>query len=236
SSTSGVFLPSKDAVVALPNGEAIVFAEINAGNYNQMYAKKVPQGCINTAPVIGNVTTSCGPNSATVTWPGHLFSTYDLRYKISGGGPWTNVGNVGRATSHTFSNLQPNTTYKFQLRAVCDLNGSSSPWANKNKITQNCLMAANSFAESENISAAEENISMKVYPNPANKNCIVNFNAVSNGQLKVFDLNGKIKYQTAVAANQQQQVIDVTSFAAGIYICRLEMAGNIFTQKLVVVK
>ncbi|HRI20536.1 MAG TPA: T9SS type A sorting domain-containing protein [Panacibacter sp.] len=232
----GTYLPSKDGIIPLANGEAIVFGEVYAGNYNQMYAKKVPQGCITAKPAITKITTACGPNSATLTWPGHLFSTYEVRYKISTAGSWTAIGNIGRVNTYTFSNLQANTAYKFQLRAICDLNNSSSPWANKNKTTQNCLMSAGSFAEAENISAEEENVSMKVYPNPANRNCIVNFNAAGSGQLKVFDLNSKIKYQTVIAAKQQQQVIDVSSFAAGIYICRFEMAGKTFTQKIVVIK
>lgn len=236
SSASGAFLPGKDAVVPLVNGEAIVFVEKNAGSYNQLYAKKVPQGCITAKPAITKIITACGPSSATMTWPGHLFSTYEVRYKISTAGSWTILGNVGRVNTYTFSNVQANTAYKFQLRAICDLNNSSSPWANKNKTTQNCLMAANNFTEAEKLTAVEENVSMNVYPNPAHKNCVVNFIAFANGQIKVFDLNGKMKYRAPVAVTQQKLIIDLSLFTAGIYICRLEMAGKIFTQKVVVAK
>lgn len=228
-------LPANRGAVALPNGEAIVFTEAFTGVYN-LYAKKVPQGCMSAKPVTSNVTTTCGPNSATLKWQGHLFSTFNVRYKIASASSWTTIGNVGRVTSYTFSNLQANTAYKFQVRAACNLSNTFSPWANRNKTTQNCLMAANIVTGTADAITVHENIVMSIYPNPATKNCIVQFTANSNGQLKVFDMNGHVKYQTVVNAKQQQQVIDVSAFNAGVYICRLISGDKIYSAKLVVVR
>ncbi len=230
----GISLPNRGGVVAAPGGEAIVFNELYQGQYQEMHTKKVPQGCISGKPVIRKITTSCGPNSATMNWPGHLFSTFEVRYKIASAGTWTTIGNIGRDTSYIFANLQPNTAYKFQLRAKCDLDNSYSQWANKDKITQNCaLFAGNDNAS--NITTATTG-QLKIYPNPASKSCVVSFGETGGGKLKLFDAGGNIIYQAAISAGQKQTILDVSAFAAGVYVCRLEMQGKSFMQRLVVVR
>jgi len=231
SSTMGVVMPAYNAVVAVPNGEAIVIMEKYSGLYD-LYAKKVPQGC-NTAPVIKTITTGC--TSATLSWAGHLFSTFELRYQVSGAASWTTIGNVGRVTTYTINNLLLNTSYKFQIRTKCDLNNSYSGWKSKSKATQNCFAATATDIAAAGINEMESN-AMTIYPNPAGKSCIVKFTATGNGFLKLFDASGNLKYKSPVTTKQQQQAVDVSALTPGIYICRIETGSKVFTQKLVVAR
>ena len=79
---------------------------------------------------------------------------------------------------------------------------------------------------------------LHIFPNPAITTCVIYFNSMAgrNSVLKIFDLNGKQQKQILIKAGQSSATIDVSSFSAGTYFCRLEVAGKMFTQKLMVVK
>jgi hypothetical protein len=79
---------------------------------------------------------------------------------------------------------------------------------------------------------------LHIFPNPAKTTCAIYFNSMAdrNSVLKIFDLNGKQQKQILIKAGQSSVTIDVSSFSAGTYFCRLEVAGKMFTQKLMVVK
>lgn len=82
------------------------------------------------------------------------------------------------------------------------------------------------------------NSSLGIFPNPAIKNCTIYFNAVADGNsvLKIFDMNGMQQKQISLTAKQLSVTIDVSSFSAGTYFCKLQAAGKAFTQKLIVIK
>ncbi|MBP5556100.1 MAG: fibronectin type III domain-containing protein, partial [Bacteroidales bacterium] len=63
--------------------------------------------------------------TATVSWSGGS-GTYDEEYKLSSASTWTRLVSGTSSTSHSFSNLTPNTSYQFRVRSVC--NGDESAW------------------------------------------------------------------------------------------------------------
>jgi hypothetical protein len=79
---------------------------------------------------------------------------------------------------------------------------------------------------------------LHIFPNPAANTCVIYLNAIAgkNSVLKIFDINGKQLKQVLLSAEQSSVTIDVSSFSAGTYFCRLEVAGKMFTQKLIIVK
>lgn len=74
-------------------------------------------------------------------------------------------------------------------------------------------------------------------PNPANNIVVVqvNSNAVSNGNLVLTDLTGKVISQTTLAGSSQYKTaIPVAHLAKGMYFVSLHANGTVSTKKLVV--
>lgn len=74
--------------------------------------------------------------------------------------------------------------------------------------------------------------SINVYPNPANN--VINVANAENAQVSVFDVNGRMMFNTENAS--ANQTIDATNFANGLYIVRIVENGNVMTKKINVVK
>lgn len=74
--------------------------------------------------------------------------------------------------------------------------------------------------------------SINVYPNPANN--VINVANAENAQVSVFDVNGRVMFNTESAS--ANQTIDATNFANGLYIVRIVENGNVMTKKINVVK
>ncbi|MEP7142470.1 MAG: T9SS type A sorting domain-containing protein [Ferruginibacter sp.] len=80
--------------------------------------------------------------------------------------------------------------------------------------------------------------SIKIIPNPAYKNCTIYFEAIPKDKavLKIFGMDGRQQKQIMLKAAQTAAKLDLSSFAAGIYLCRLEISGKTFTQRLIVAR
>lgn len=82
---------------------------------------------------------------------------------------------------------------------------------------------------------------LTVYPNPATNALTLHYQvAVSTPvQITIFDLEGRAVFSTENATPRQgisRQHIDISSFSAGIYVCRLVVAGESKTVKFSVVR
>jgi hypothetical protein len=84
------------------------------------------------------------------------------------------------------------------------------------------------------VDAADRGI--RVYPNPASDLCVLEFPETLNHpvRLSVSDTNGKLIKTLTIA--QQQSTLDLADFDAGVYFLRMEFEGNVYFQKLVVLK
>lgn len=79
------------------------------------------------------------------------------------------------------------------------------------------------------------------HPNPFNPTTAIKFYLPSNAEakLKVFDLSGRevaTLVQGKLVAGEHQVHFDASTLAAGVYVYRLEAAGQVATRKLLLVK
>ncbi len=84
------------------------------------------------------------------------------------------------------------------------------------------------------MAAAEENVSVSVFPNPSQGRVQLKFSQQKNAALEIFDAQGrKVFQQTALRSGDE---ID-TGLAPGLYIYRITLPGNAIVQdKLLVVR
>lgn len=224
------YLFNNGSMLPLDNFETLLFFE---GGLFQAYAKKIPAQCHIDKPTGLTVTTSCSPNSANLKWEGNLFSSYEVRYKITTAAEWTKLGNQGHIDSYLFSGLQPNLQYSFSVRGVCDLTNDKTPWATKKKKTQNCRLG-----DLPDVPVTPTAIN--IYPNPVNGKATVDY---WNAQglpvsFTVMDVTGKVRIEKQVLAESQggsmKIEFDTEDLAPGLYICLIRCGSNTATSKFTV--
>ncbi|GAA4237315.1 hypothetical protein GCM10022291_23830 [Postechiella marina] len=94
-------------------------------------------------------------NGANVIWDSAGDTTYDLRYRVSPSGGWSNISNIN-TNALNVSNLAPNTTYDLQVRTDC--NSSSSAYSTViNFTTASCSTPTNVTADDISASSATIN-------------------------------------------------------------------------------
>lgn len=70
-----------------------------------------------------------------------------------------------------------------------------------------------------------------VYPNPANSNVVVNFNALENGNLEMSDVNGRTVSTQAVAGGSAS--LNIEGIPSGIYFIHLTTPSGSYYTKLI---
>ena len=97
------------------------------------------------------------------------------------------------------------------------------------------VFGSNGEPQQVNIAELSEEDELTVYPNPASTllNIVVPLN--KNYSIELIDLNGKTLIQSSTAISK---IIDVSSFANGIYLVKLinNKSGSIFYKKVVITK
>lgn len=84
-----------------------------------------------------------------------------------------------------------------------------------------------------------EEMSLKIYPNPANGNDFISIDISESGvyQLEIIDYSGKtIMNRTLESAGNQAERISIENVSSGIYMVRLYNAGMVRLGKLVITK
>lgn len=80
-----------------------------------------------------------------------------------------------------------------------------------------------------------QKMELKVYPNPAKQNCIIEFkeNLNANCDLLIYTMEGKLVVKKTVNASVSQ--LELTELSRGTYLLKLEHNGNLLhSQKLIV--
>lgn len=94
------------------------------------------------------------------------------------------------------------------------------------------------YTPDSNVGIAESpfiEASLNIYPNPVVNSfslSVQNFQAFKNLQLNVYDYTGKL--QETIIIFSDNEVIDFSSFPAGIYFCELSNSERILTTKKIV--
>ena len=83
------------------------------------------------------------------------------------------------------------------------------------------------------ISETTDDLSLVVYPNPASEKVMIEFEDNLDGQLFVYDLNGKVVYNE-VEKFARHTEIDVRTWTPGIYLVKVKARNKMVSKKLVI--
>ena len=165
-------------------------------------------------------------SSAIITW-----TSTAQRWEISYGMEGVNEENGTKVTvegtpSYTIEGLDYETTYDVYVRAICE-DGVYSTWAPKAQFTTNRIGIN---------TAANDNVSVSIYPNPANTEATISVEGI-NGKVEfvVADMNGRmIVTETINCEGQLVKTIDVSNLAKGAYFVHIYNNNFNTTRKLIV--
>jgi hypothetical protein len=152
----------------------------------------------------------CNGDSVTLTANG---TGYQYQWK-------KNNVNIAGATAKTYV-AKTAGIYKCKVTNSC-----GSITSRTRTVTVPCRMTNDNMVETlEHVS---------VYPNPATNAVTIKFPSDEAGEIQVVNLFGQIVYSGKVNAEQTQ--IDVSSFAAGMYVIRRNSGENFETKTFSVTK
>ena len=160
-------------------------------------------------------------NQVTLTWSAvSNVLYYQVRYRIQGGNSWSS--GTSNSNSKVIVSLQANTTYEWQLRAVCLPSPfSNSSWSMIGDFSTNALKEASSFEQEESFS---------IFPNPASQILHVQFNSSVNEDthIAVYDLSGRKMKQIILGPHEgsQQIDIDISDLVQGTYLIQWKTANS----------
>lgn len=148
----------------------------------------------------------------------NLIDFYEVRYREVGASSW--LSTAGTSSPIIIDNLNAETNYQYQIKAVCDT--SSSSYTASKIFTTNFL--------SINKLAIENGI--KVYPNPTKDIVYITLDELqADFEILFYDISGKLIYSGNMLT--QKKKIDISVLTTGIYILKLKDAkGNTFTHKI----
>lgn len=156
----------------------------------------------------------CNGDSVTLTANG---TGYQYQWK-------KNNVNIAGATAKTYV-AKTTGIYKCKVTNSC-----GSKTSGTRTVTVPCRNTDASFLSM----TSNELEHLSVYPNPATNNVTIKFPGDEAGEIQVVNLFGQIVYSGKTNAEQTQ--IDVSSFAAGMYVIRWSSGENFETKTFSVTK
>ena len=88
------------------------------------------------------------------------------------------------------------------------------------------LGAATGISEATNVGG------VKLFPNPAESVVAIQVKKYDNAMVRVFDITGNVIYTAAL--NEMNTTIDVSTYASGLYLVKVEGQGFSYSEKLTV--
>ena len=183
----------------------------------------------NACEVVSNVTaTNITDSSATISWTAAEGQT---KWQISYGEQGVDEENgtiilVENNPTFTIEGLEEETTYDVYVRNICGDNIYSA-WSQKLQFTTQGIGID---------AAANDNVSVSIYPNPANTQATVAVEGV-NGKVEfvVADMNGRMIVTETIDCNGELvKTIDVSNLAKGAYFVHIYNDNINTTRKLIV--
>ncbi len=80
---------------------------------------------------------------------------------------------------------------------------------------------------------------VKVFPNPADNDLSLAFNAnqsFNNAEIQLFDFTGKLVYSEKVNTTDGLIKLNVSEFTSGLYLCQLNADGTLIASDKVIIK
>ena len=91
----------------------------------------------------------------------------------------------------------------------------------------------------DEVEMKNEGINYLVYPNPANDNLNIEFTFVENGsgKIEITDVTGRTILSTpiynGIEGDTVSNSININEYKAGVYFIKLELNGQLYTQKVI---
>lgn len=131
------------------------------------------------------------------------------------------------STNYAVTNLTPGKLYRFNVRSRYK-NGVQNVVSDySNPVSRNLPLAGN---KSSDASYTAEGASFQIYPNPAQS--VVFVQATAGSLVQLIDLQGR--QLAAQQAHSAEVSFDLSSLASGVYLIRVENAGEVATARLMV--
>ena len=180
-----------------------------------------------TCEVPSNVVASnITQTSATITWTSSA-QKWEISYGMQGINEENGTKVIVEGTpSYSIEGLDSETTYDVYVRAICEEDVYSA-WAPKTQFTTDGIGIN---------TAANDNVSVTIYPNPANTQATISVEGI-NGKVEfvVADMNGRMIVTETINCNGQLvKTIDVSNLAKGAYFVHIYNDNFNTTRKLIV--
>ena len=227
------------SISGLPMGDYTVIVTDDMGCTGETTVT-VGDGCVATCGAINSadLVSLVDASGATLSWPAvPNAQAYQMAGRKQGG--TTKVFPETQNTSRTFpaAALQPATTYQWSIRVKCDAVWTDYALPPVSFTTP----AGKSNANSYDIFAEGNNLSVKMYPNPANTQVVlqlteaVNFdNVATQKTVKITDMLGRV-INTFNTTNAQM-TLNVNDFANGSYFVVVSNGQETVVEKLLIVR
>ncbi|OFY23773.1 MAG: hypothetical protein A2X02_03630 [Bacteroidetes bacterium GWF2_29_10] len=212
-------------------------------NFTPIYNFTTLNNCNAPSGLLTNNITS---SKAVLNWNSVTGANYILvRYRIQAG-LWkylwlagtAQVVQIGCDVCAPADKLQPNTTYEWQIRSVCDVD--KTVYSNFTDIETFNTLPLKKL--NENILTAKNNITsnkLSIYPNPFKNQTTVSYSVKENSlvNITVYNLLGEkvatLVDEQKVAGNHKIEFQSGNEKNNGIYIVRLNINGEILQKKIV---
>ena len=180
---------------------------------------------------VSNVTANyITETDATITWTAAGNETkWQLAYCLASDativGEDATIIDVENTPSYTITGLETRTSYDAFVRTVCNETNYSA-WVKVNFTTLGIGINT----------AANDNVSVRIYPNPANTQATISVEGI-NGKVEfvVADMNGRMIVTETINCNGQLvKTIDVSNLAKGAYFVHIYNDNFNTTRKLIV--
>ncbi|MES2680724.1 MAG: T9SS type A sorting domain-containing protein [Bacteroidota bacterium] len=154
----------------------------------------------------------------------------------------SNGGTQGQSYQQTFSLTIPtagNGVHKFNADNLYIVGFAAEYSSNKNnRNVLNCVKEKlNTNPEFVGISEKTADTGLGIFPNPSTGIFYFNAGQVKNSYvISVFDLFGKCLKIVDVANSRALEPLDLSGFAAGIYVLRINTGSQVFTGKVIIQK
>ncbi|MBR3557998.1 MAG: fibronectin type III domain-containing protein, partial [Bacteroidales bacterium] len=168
-------------------------------------------------------TTHIDSTSAELHWSHPSATSFDIQYKTPTGN-LANVSNVS-GNSYVLTDLTPNTTYLWQVRANCT-SSNHSDWSNLVSFKTDATTIDNTGIEDVVMN------NVKVWAEHQNVH-ILNNEGMNIENVRIFNAYGKLIYSGAV--NTTHEVINL-NVAAGTYIVNVTTDQGVANYKVTILK
>jgi len=198
-----------------------------ASDYSPSFYFTTGSACLTPAVITA---VNIAGTSATLSWSPVANATgFKVRYRKNGGAnPWTETQLPATQTSLDISGLLNATTYKYQVRTLCDpMAGEVSNYSISKFFTT--LPMRSDYAGATN--------QITVYPNPADNNVVVEAAFDTDGpyDIDVLDVTGRVLQRDAdyTLNGELAHELNLSGYAQGLYCIRIVRGNDVLVRKFI---